>query len=181
MEIANRIFSLRKCVGLNQESFGKRIGVTRSAVCNYENGSRSIGEQVILSICREFNVSEEWLRTGKGEMLVPKEEDALDELVKQYGLSDGDHMLIEKFLKLKSAERQAVIAYMQDVVSALNSGAAYNDPVAVAKNETTSQAEPDLAAKVAALERQNKELAAEIAALKEEDELNWPSDTENLA
>ena len=126
MEISNRIFDLRKSVGLNQESFGKRIGVTRSAVCNYENGSRSIGEQVILAICREFNVSKEWLRTGEGEMFVPKEADALDELVKQYGLSDGDHILIEKFLKLTSIERQAVITYMQDVVSALNAGTTFN-------------------------------------------------------
>ena len=68
MEIGRRIFDLRKHLGLNQADFGKRIGVTRSAVCNYENGSRSIGEQVVLAICREFNVSETWLRTGSGDM-----------------------------------------------------------------------------------------------------------------
>ena len=53
-------------------------------------------------------------------MFVPKEEDALDELAKQYNLSDVDCVLVEKFLKLKPTERQAVIAYMKDVVSALN-------------------------------------------------------------
>ena len=66
MNIGQRVFDLRKQVGLNQAEFGKRIGVTRSAICNYENGSRSIGEQTILSICREFNVNEAWLRTGEG-------------------------------------------------------------------------------------------------------------------
>ena len=40
LEINHRIFDLRKEVGLNQFEFGKRIGVTRSAICNYENGSR---------------------------------------------------------------------------------------------------------------------------------------------
>ncbi len=78
MEIGNRIFDVRKKTGLNQADFGKRIGVTRSAICNYENGSRSVGEQVILSICREFNVSEEWLRTGSGEMFINRSRD--DEL-----------------------------------------------------------------------------------------------------
>jgi len=71
--IDHRIFDVRKKVGLNQADFGKRIGVTRSAICNYENGSRSVGEQVILAICREFNVSEAWLRTGKGDMLIQQD------------------------------------------------------------------------------------------------------------
>lgn len=76
MEIGRRIFDLRKHLGLNQADFGKRIGVTRSAVCNYENGSRSVGEQVVLAICREFNVSEAWLRTGSGDMLAQQTRDS---------------------------------------------------------------------------------------------------------
>ena len=87
MEIGRRIFDLRKHLGLNQSDFGKRIGVTRSAVCNYENGSRSIGEQVILAICREFNVSETWLRTGSGDMQTQQPREAeLTAMVNNFGM-----------------------------------------------------------------------------------------------
>ena len=38
---------------------------------NLENGHRNLTEQMTKSICREFNVSDEWLRTGEGEMFLP--------------------------------------------------------------------------------------------------------------
>lgn len=64
-----RIKALREQLGLSMDKFGNRIGVTRSAISKMESGAVSkISEQAIISICREFNVNEEWLRTGNGEM-----------------------------------------------------------------------------------------------------------------
>lgn len=63
-----RIKELRESLNLTLEAFGSRIGVTRSAISNIENGRREPTNQLIFSICREFHVSEEWLRTGEGEM-----------------------------------------------------------------------------------------------------------------
>lgn len=65
-----RIRELRKTLDLNQDEFGKKIGITNTAVSKLEKGERNITEQVILSICREFNVNEEWLRTGDGDMFI---------------------------------------------------------------------------------------------------------------
>ncbi|WP_133964633.1 helix-turn-helix domain-containing protein [Eubacterium limosum] len=65
-----RIYELRTALDLSQESFGTKIGVTRSAVSNYESGGRNITDRTILIICREFNVNEEWLKEGKGDMFV---------------------------------------------------------------------------------------------------------------
>jgi len=62
-----RLYAVRKDKKLNQEEFGKKIGVTRSAICNYESGTRPIGEQVILAVCREFKVNELWMRHGIGK------------------------------------------------------------------------------------------------------------------
>lgn len=63
-----RIKELRSALGLSAEKFGSKIGVTRSAISKMELGVCNISEQSIISICREFNVSEEWLRNGTGEM-----------------------------------------------------------------------------------------------------------------
>lgn len=65
-----RIKSVRKCdrIKLSQDAFGKRLGVTGVAVSRIESGERNPSEQIIRSICREFNVDEHWLRTGEGEM-----------------------------------------------------------------------------------------------------------------
>lgn len=63
-----RIKELRKKLDLDQTEFGNRIGVKQGSVSAYEKGIRIPLDSVILSICREFNVNEEWLRTGEGEM-----------------------------------------------------------------------------------------------------------------
>lgn len=79
-KINNRIEVLRKHLGLTLEAFGEKIGITRAAVSNIEKGRSNPSEQVIMSICREFDVNEQWLRTGEGEMLVkltPSEELAI--------------------------------------------------------------------------------------------------------
>ena len=68
----NRIKQIRKHYNLNQEDFGKRIGAKQSTVTAYECGNRVPMDVTITSICREFGVNEEWLRTGNGEMLLPK-------------------------------------------------------------------------------------------------------------
>ena len=70
-----RIKEIRKNMGLTLEDFGKKLGVTRSAISNIENANRNLTDQMIISICREFNVSEDWLRTGNGEMFIPKTRD----------------------------------------------------------------------------------------------------------
>ena len=63
-----RIKELRLKLGLSQEAFGAACGVTRSNICVIESGRRNVTRQMVVAICREFNVSEEWLLTGSGEM-----------------------------------------------------------------------------------------------------------------
>lgn len=70
-----RIMLLRKELNLTLEKFGQRIGVTRAAISNIETGNRKVTEQMFKSICREFNVREDWLRNGNGEMFKNLSED----------------------------------------------------------------------------------------------------------
>ena len=64
----DRIKQLRKALELTQQEFADKIGVKRNSFANYETGRNTPIDAIIVSMCREFNVNEEWLRTGKGEM-----------------------------------------------------------------------------------------------------------------
>ena len=68
-EIKDRIKKIRKKYGLTQAKFGERIGVKQNTVAQYEMGRNIPLDSVISLICREFNVREEWLRTGSDPMM----------------------------------------------------------------------------------------------------------------
>lgn len=69
-DLKDRIKEVRKKFNLTQVEFGSKIGIRGNTVTNYESGLRVPSDAVILSICREFGINEEWLRTGEGEMFV---------------------------------------------------------------------------------------------------------------
>ena len=69
MSIASRTSELRKSLGLTQQAFADRLGITRGAVSKYDIDATDPSDAVISLICREFNVREAWLRDGTGEML----------------------------------------------------------------------------------------------------------------
>lgn len=78
-----RIKQIRKALNLTQEEFGKRIGYTRGAVTNIELQKVEPKPLMLDLICREFNVNEQWLRTGEGEMFVQHSRD--EEIARFFG------------------------------------------------------------------------------------------------
>ena len=84
MSIASRTSELRKSLGLTQQAFADRLGITRGAVSKYDIDATDPSDAVISLICREFNVREAWLRDGTGEMLeVKPRAEELGELVRK--------------------------------------------------------------------------------------------------
>lgn len=69
LTLGERIKKVRKTLDLTQQEFSDRIGMKRNSIAQVEMG-RNTSEQTIISICREFNINETWLRTGKGEMFL---------------------------------------------------------------------------------------------------------------
>lgn len=68
-----RIKELRKALKKSQEEFGKLLGLSKSGISDIESGRRNVTEQHIIMLrnCKDFNVNENWLRTGEGEMFIP--------------------------------------------------------------------------------------------------------------
>lgn len=71
MTIGERVKTLRKELGLTLEKFANPIGIHRGSLSAIENDKSGVSNRTLLAICREYGVSEEWLRDGDGEMFVP--------------------------------------------------------------------------------------------------------------
>ena len=68
MTVNERVKEIRKSKDLTMDKFGERIGVTKAAISKIEKGERGVTDQMIKLMVKEFGVSENWLRTGDGEM-----------------------------------------------------------------------------------------------------------------
>ncbi len=119
MNIGERIRKLRKTLDLTQQKFGERIGIKGNTVAQYELGRNEPVDAVFSLICREFDVREEWLRTGEGEMFKAKPSDILDQLAYKYKLFNFDYVMIEKFLAMPPDLRRAIYEHFHDVDAAL--------------------------------------------------------------
>ena len=69
--INERIIMLRKHLDLTQEKFAQKLNLTRTAISTIERGANNVTDRTISDICQKFNVNEDWLRTGDGEMFNP--------------------------------------------------------------------------------------------------------------
>lgn len=119
-ELCDRIKEVRKANNLTMEQFGARIGLGKSAVNKIEKGINGTTDQTIQSICREFGISESWLRTGDGPMLDDTADSILDRLAAEYHLDDRKCAILTAFLKLSSADQDAVLRYISGVAAELS-------------------------------------------------------------
>lgn len=110
-----RLHHLRKTLKLSQEDFGKRLGVTGASISRLEKGERNITEQMILSVCREFNVNEKWLRHNEGEMFLPFEDEVAEMVSQLLEVSNPFYDLILDmmlaFNELDDKGKQAICDY----------------------------------------------------------------------
>jgi transcriptional regulator with XRE-family HTH domain len=108
MNIMNkRIKDIRLALDMTQIQFSDRIGIKQSSLSAIENGvTETIDERNIRIICKEFNISEDWLRYGTGDMF--RTEEGLLELiaVKLDDLDDLDRKIISEYLKLSPKHKK---------------------------------------------------------------------------
>ena len=101
-----RLKKLRKTLDLTQQKFADRLGVKRNTVGQWECGINAITDQVVFSICREFDVNEEWLRTGEGEMF--------EQITEQQKLLKYTGMLLkDKDSAIVNAIQSFIVTYEQ--------------------------------------------------------------------
>ncbi|GLC88652.1 helix-turn-helix domain-containing protein [Lysinibacillus piscis] len=70
MNINDRVRMIRNHLNMTQTDFGEKVAITQNHLSGVEVGRREVSERLLKLICNEFNVNEEWLRTGEGEMFL---------------------------------------------------------------------------------------------------------------
>lgn len=124
MEMNERIKELRKeYLHLSQTEFGERLGVSRSVINNIERNALARPDQklsLIKLMCNVFNVNEEWIVNGVGDMFVETPSSAMDQLRREFDLDDFSYNLVYQYLKLGSDQRQAVRDFFYNVVGGGN-------------------------------------------------------------
>lgn len=125
-----RLRTLRSALELNQEDFGNKLNLSRSHVASLEKGVRNLTERTLSDLSREFNVNENWLRTGEGEMFIEKDSTIVSKLSTEYNLDSIDVEIIKGYLELDIEQRKAIKNYVRSVANAIP-----HEEIAVAKDK----------------------------------------------
>lgn len=109
MTQGERIYTVRKHLGLTLEKFGDKLGVTKTAISRIEKGERGCTEQMTKAICREFNVNYMWLTSGDGEMFIDSDDDIIETIDRiMIGENEFHKNLFKTFARLDEDELLAL-------------------------------------------------------------------------
>ena len=138
MNINHRIKSLRKHLSMNQNEFGSKIGLSQRAVSWMEKEGNTVIPQNIKIICDTFNVSENWLLNGEGDMFRPADEpDILDRLQQELKLTSQEMEIIRTFVELSPEQRRMAIKFVQTFTSKLSDVASALQEKKTTKNDVS--------------------------------------------
>ena len=118
MNINQRIKEVRKALKMNQDEFAEVLLITQTGVSAIEIGRRYPTDRNISLLCQKLHVSEEWLRTGEGEMFAHGESDFINGLVDKYTMGEYGRKMLETFVTLPKAERDYFSTFVHDFVEA---------------------------------------------------------------
>lgn len=110
-----RIKLLRKTLKLTQQEFADKLNIKRGAVANYEVGRNQPIDAVISLICKTYNVNEDWLKSGEGDMFLPFEDEVAEMVSQLLEVSNPFYDLILdmmiSFNELDDKGKQAICNY----------------------------------------------------------------------
>lgn len=117
MDINDRVKAVRNQLELTQVEFGSKTGISQGHLTSIENGKRTVTEKTLKVICATFDVNEEWLRFGQGEMFVRDDSKLITQLARQYNLDAFSRRFIETYVELPEAQRAIIKKFAYSVVA----------------------------------------------------------------
>lgn len=67
-DIQDRFKEIRNSVGVTQDNFAEKLGVSRSTIAQIERKNNLPTIELIVRIVNIYNISGDWILTGRGEM-----------------------------------------------------------------------------------------------------------------
>lgn len=113
----SRIKELREKLGMSQTEFAENLSLKRNSISLIEVGKRNPSNRTILDICNKFNVSEEWLRHGTGEIFLETPSNVIERLQQEFNLDEFCCNLIHEYLKLENEQRKVIQDFLCSIVS----------------------------------------------------------------
>ena len=104
--IGERIGELIESLGMKKVRFAERLKIDQSYVTQLTSGKRKPSDRTISDICREFNVREEWLRNGRGEMFLDFTEDEFSKAAATLSNDSFVRSLIVEYWKLDDDSKE---------------------------------------------------------------------------
>ena len=96
------------------------MGITTTAVSKIEKKTNNLTEQNIKAICREFNVNEEWLRTGNGEMFKQENLFDLNEFLKKQEATKLEIEIVKMIFSFDKNTRGELISKLKKIFQSEN-------------------------------------------------------------
>ena len=117
----NRIKTLISALEIKKVDFAKRLNISQSFVSDKCSGKSKPSDRTIIDICRKFNVSEKWLRSGEGEMFAKRNrDDEIDAFINK-ALQDKPESfklrLISALSRLSESDWEVLERFAADLVS----------------------------------------------------------------
>jgi len=138
LTLNERIKKLRKSLDLTQQEFSGKIGTTANVLTNYETGRRNPSNSVINNICKTFNVSEDWLRDGTGEMFVKPAMFSLDKYAAEHGATELELAIAKAYFDLPPGVRTEMLGVLKNLLNSVDT-----IPGTAAPGEKTLEQEAD--------------------------------------
>jgi transcriptional regulator with XRE-family HTH domain len=113
--VNERLKPLRKALGLTQRQFANQLGVTDGAIAYLELGKRKLTEQMMLAICKIFNISYEWLKNGEGEMYEQSPADEVERFCNEQNINIYARSVLKAYLELNEPSRKIFETFIERV------------------------------------------------------------------
>ena len=116
MTNAEKIFAIRKSLGMSRKDFGHKLGVSEGVITNIE--IRGVELKPLMSdlICRVYTVNPIYMKTGEGEMFINADKVLLNKLKEAYNLNNNDLTIIKNYIQLNANKRKIVIDVIKSLV-----------------------------------------------------------------
>jgi DNA-binding XRE family transcriptional regulator len=99
-----RIKQVRDYFSFSTYKMAEKLGVTSQTVQSVEKGKSAITETMIATYCYRLGLSENWLRTGEGEMFVKEERKSAKE-----------EWMLEMFGELLPSQQEFIMHLIEQV------------------------------------------------------------------